>query len=176
MNVCPNCGNAILGHPKECAICKFDLEKFELLTEEEQNLFKEYKYQERLKENPDIYVKRENPYEELFKEQDFKGIVLGICSLVIGSILGVITGSFGAFVGVVLGVIGLIFSIDAAKSYSHEVGFGFVICIIGTVFSVCLFFGWTFGNLDNGYYSNEVSCVDDYHHIKKSCDSFYCPG
>ena len=147
MNVCPNCGNAILGHPKECSTCKFNLEKFELLTEEEQNKFREYK----IKENPDIYkikpiettqtVKKENPYEEEFNSEDTYCIAVGIFSLAVGLIAGSLFGVLGGSIGFIAGTIGLNRSIDASKKYDHEYGIGFILSLLGTIFSGFILFG-----------------------------------
>ena len=183
MNVCPNCGNAILGHPKECATCKFDLEKFELLPVEEKNKFIEEKLKEKQEErseeknieNTVIYVKKECPFEKEFKEIDSYAIALGICSISIGGVAGIMFGSFGAILGTILGVIGLIISINASKTYSHETDTGFILCLIGTIVSGSLFLGFTLLGLHDGYSYLGCSAIA-YHNIDRTLSSCNCSG
>ncbi len=179
MNVCPNCGNAILGHPKECATCKFDLEKFELLPVEEKNKFIEEKLKEKQEENnienTVIYVKKECPFEKEFKEIDSYAIAIGICSISIGALAGIMFGSFGAIFGTILGVIGLIISINASKTYSHETDTGFILCLIGTIVSGSLFLGFTLLGLYDGYSYLGCSAIA-YHNIDRTLSSCNCPG
>ena len=84
-------------------------------------------------------------------------------------------GSIGAFVGLVLGVVGLIITINASKSYSHQVGAGFILSILGTIFSLGLFLGWTCFGLNDGYSYFGV-CGVGCHEINQTCNSFHCPG
>ena len=146
MNICPNCGNAILGHPKECATCKFDIKTFELLLEEQKKV-----EEEKNKENIENYnvkpvemtqvVKKENPYENEFNNEDTFCLALGIFSLAIGIIAGALFGVLGGAIGLITGIFGLIRSIEISKEYEHEPGTGYILSLLGTVFSGCVLFG-----------------------------------